>query len=392
MITDSFFNKAYLYFVLGAILMMGIGAVSVGDDAITLTLFSCIAFAYFGWLGAGIVSTQIFPQPQLPDSDPIANLIWSVKLAAIVVIAAFLIITLAYGLPLFSTDPSIARLEQRNYGSLMMLVEHGLPLMLGFAMIAYQERQIGGKLLMALTLAGLVLSMLLAVRYLFFQALLVMFIIATNRMNFTRAVWNSILAVAIAIIFYVSVQLIRSDAMLDENMLNRLYRRLFIIHYEIFEKSANWSDASPYITYLSPLYKLMGENGFNLGFELFNTLEVGKAASVQGYAPVSIIGEAMINMQEFSGAMLLIASIFFFMHVFLRWLATFMIGKNAELFSAIICMEMFRAYAHSLFGFVYSISTFFLMILVISLLSTQENRIANRNSIGATLNRSRDVK
>lgn len=371
---------------------MGIGAVSVGDDAITLTLISCMAFAYFGWTGAGIVSTRIFPQPHLPASGHIANLIRPVKLAAIVVIAAFSIITLVYGLPLFSTDPSTARLEQRNYGNLMMLVEHGLPLMLGFAMLAYQQRQIGGRLLMALTLAGLVLSTLLAVRYLFFQALLVMFIIATNRMNFTKAVWNSILAVIVAITFYVSVQLIRSGAMLDENMLNRLYRRLFIIHYEIFEKSANWSDASPYITYLSPLYKLMGENGFNLGFELFNTLEVGKAASVQGYAPVSIIGEAMINVQEFSGAMLLIASVFFFMHVFLRWLATFMIGKNAELFGAIICMEMFRAYAHSLFGFVYSISTFFLMILLISLLSTPRNQNANSNSIGVTLNRSKDAK
>lgn len=386
MIADGLFNKAYFYFLLGSIVMIGIGAMSAGDDVIILTLIGCLLFAYLGWAGAGMVSActiRCDKVPSVADSD--TGLLSAMGLSVAMVLAAFLVIAVGYGLPVFSEDPSIARLEQRNYGTLMLLIEHGLPLMLGFAIIAYQQRQLSRKMLIFVVLAGLTVSTLLAVRYLFFQALLVMFILAISKMDFRRTLWNSLLALGLALVFFVGVQLLRSGTMLDESMLNRLFRRLFIIHYEIFDKSVNWDGEISYVTYLSPLYKLMGENGFNLGFQLFNVLTVGKESAVQGYAPVSVLGEAMINMQELSGALLLIASIFFFMHLLVKWLASFMAGKSAELFAAIVCMEMFRAYAHSLIGFVHSLVIFFTMILAIQSVSQLIFRKQHRSFGGAAM-------
>ena len=367
--------------------MIGVGALSAGDDEVVLLLVTCILFAYFGWAGGGLVAASTIPvRHGLTEKSPDSSAYIALAIPTFVIVGAFLVIAGVYGLPAFAEDPSIARLEQRNYGVLMLLIEHGLPLMLGFAVISYQQRHVSGKILVLFMLLGLAISTLLSVRYLFFQAIMVMYVLTIWRMDMKRAIWLTLLALLLATVFFVGVQLLRSGSLLDENMLNRLGRRLFIIHYEIFEQSVHWNGDLPYVTYFNSAYKLMGGSGFNLGFELFNALEIGKASIVQGYAPVSVLGEAMINVQELFGGLLLISTIFFFMRLAIGWFTSFTTASGRLVFHAIVCMMMFRTYSHSLVGFIFSLAVFVSMILIIQMLTrfTEERKKDRRRGVAIT--------
>lgn len=358
-----------IYFVLGAIIFLVFGAIQTGNNYASVILLFSILAALIGWFIGWLPFSMYKMQP--PKSylqHRIYRFPFWFTLA--IFLSAVTSIGLLYGYPVMQDNPTESRLEQRNYALLMFAIEYGsvILVLLGYRLKIHGYISSGKFTLLVLFV--LATSVLLAVRYLALQALLALFILAANRASMIDLIKKAAWAIIVFFVLFVSVQYFRTTDASSELLYEVLFRRLFLVHYDIFELTISNDFNLPYPTYLSPIYGIFGMGLYNTGFILFDMLEGSNPDGSQGYAPVSLLGEAFMNASGMHVVipLLIILFIFIFLHLIYKSMLLTLNEEIRYLYSAVVGMEFLRMFAHSLFGTVSSMIIFYLWLKLFDLL------------------------
>lgn len=379
---NRLFVNPTIYFLSGHLVMIGVAAVLLGDiDGLLLLLKLLMAFVT-GWflmnLGLRLATRTHNTHAGYPSAAyRLHRNRRKERLVALVLLMLLLIvlvIAVRYGLPIFSVDPTLARVKQRQYMPLMVLIEYLLPAVAGVAYLS--SRETGKKYLLWWSIfIAFFLSTAMAVRYIFLEVLVVVTILSFMHNRVSRNFKTIVVAVVFGILFFALIQVLRSDSFELDFLINKLSQRFFYISHAIFDVTAHWNLDLPYPTYLGPIFKLVDYGRYNIGFILFDKIEPGRM--VQGYAPPSLAGEVLMNVGQDYEACLLMFSIASFVAILVYLLRSFVRSAYRPIFDAFLCMEMFRAYAHTLFGMLLALTVFWVILIFFGRLTEEKKRISS---------------
>ena len=369
-----------IYFLSGHLVMIGVAAVLVGDANGLLLLLKLLTAFASGWvlMNMGIRGATRTYRKSVGDSfaayclDRNRKKEWLVVVVLLILLLISFAIAVLYGLPLFSVDPTISRLKQRQYMPLMVLIEYLLPAVTGVAYLS--SRETGKKyLLWCCLFIAFFLSTAMAVRNIFLEVLVVVSILSFMHNRVSRNFKTIAVAVVAGVLFFALVQALRSDAFGLDYLIDKLSQRFLYVNHAIFSATAHWNMDLPYPTYLGPILKLFDYGRYNIGFMLFDRIEPGSV--VQGYAPPSLAGEVLMNVGQGCEAYLLMFSIASFVAILVYLFRSFVRRSYRPIFDAFLCMEMFRAYAHTLFGLLLALTFFWVILIFFGCLTEEKKRI-----------------
>ncbi len=351
------------YLFLGNITLIGIGLIINRSYYSFFYLVLGLASFSVGWSASQIMGFKIRTRSNPIDVN-IKKYKTIIVLIMLIVIFLFVYIHFRYGIPMLSEDKTIARLKQRNYPLILLSIQYLLPILVLFSYILTVKTKAKSIFFVALLFCG-VASFLLAIRYVFAESLLLLMIymLQNQSVSMLKRMLKVSVYITVFAIFFGMVQQYRmsegSEIPLSEHLINRF----FLVNADIFELSfKDWY--FPHLTYINSILRGMGGDGYNIGFELYNRL--GHEQRVQGYAPPSLIGEAIINFNNSALSYLVLPILGMVYGLYTYTLSRLLPEQTKTMFYSFVCLEMFRLYAHTFIGSLIAIFTFYLFLRILS--------------------------
>ncbi len=354
-------SSSIFYLFLGNLTLIGVGLIINQSYFSFLCLVLGLVSFSLGWFISQVMGFKIRTGLML---EYVNHRGYKQVMFLIMLIITFLFvyIYLNYGIPMLAEDKTISRLKQRSYPLILLSIQYLIPLLLFFGYIFTVNNK--SKLMFYVALlfcAGA--SFLLAIRYVFSESilLLIIYILQNQSESIKKRIFKLSIYVTLFAVFFAMVQQFRIDESSGISLSERLVNRLFFVNSDIFELSfKDWHFS--HVTYINSILRGIGEGGYNIGFELYDRL--GYEQRVQGYAPPSLIGEAIINFNNSAISYLLLIIVGILYGIYTYTLSRLLPEQVKTIFYSFVCLEMFRLYAHTLVGSLMAIAIFYLFLRV----------------------------